>query len=295
VRASANLFRNQALRASTKAQIDLPHALPPSMPTLLLFILGLALAASASSQQCAPFTCKRWVFKDHVYYLGDLDRVFSAHSSNFDARVSLCHPLALDQLSAPDGSNGNSGPHSTCPLGSHVCIWRSAATDSPASLVAAFGPASYSSVNTNGNPILYFFDGLSSERASNATTPLFPILSRLALIYKPGEREPYLYGPDVNGSCLDFRLFSDKLKPAWNGGATSDWGFFSWLFFLSFLSLTCYFVFGYIYKSSVLGLSGLDAIPHVQLWSAALDHTLDILNKILKRSDSDGRGSYEPI
>lgn len=66
----------------------------------------------------------------------------------------------------------------------------------------------------------------------------------------------------------------------------------------SFLIFTCYFIFGYIYKSSVLGLSGLEAIPHSEFWSGTIEHGVESITRLWKsivHRDSDGRGAYEQI
>lgn len=66
----------------------------------------------------------------------------------------------------------------------------------------------------------------------------------------------------------------------------------------SFLILVCYFIFGYIYKSSVLGLSGLEAIPHPEFWSSIIEQGAENITRLWKsivHRDSDGRGAYEQI
>lgn len=244
----------------------------------VIAVLTLALSASASTE---PFTCKRWTFKNNVYYLSDLDRVFHTHSSGMEARVSLCKPLPLDQLS-PSSSPG-------CPVGSYACIWKSSAEPI---MIAAFGPPSYASTNGRGDIVLYSFDALPSQ--DNNT---FPFIARMALIYKQSDSDPYLYGPDLNGGCLDFSLYSDKFKSSWNSG-TSGWGFFSWFFFLVTLCLVCYFIFGYIYKSSIMGLSGIEAIPNADFWITVWEQVSDSIRgtwRSTTTADPDGRGTYEQI
>lgn len=164
---------------------------------LILFIF---YTFTTCQSQINPFNCKRWLFKDRVYQLSELDHVFTSHSATLDARVSLCQALSLDQLASPGADS--------CPVGSHVCIWK--AVDEKRSIIAAFGAVSYASINSKGDVILYFFDGLKS---SGNTSTVFPLIGRVALIYTEGEKSAYMYGPDLDGSCLDFRLFSEKLKP----------------------------------------------------------------------------------
>lgn len=162
-------------------------------------ILSIFYISATYQLQIDPFNCKRWSFKDKIYQLSDLDHVFTSHSATLDARVSLCQPLSLDQLASPGADS--------CPVGSHVCIWKE--VDGKRSIVAAFGAVSYASINSKGDVILYFFDGL---KPSNNTSNIFPLIGRVALIYTEGEKSAYMYGPDLDGSCLDFRLFSEKLK-----------------------------------------------------------------------------------
>lgn len=64
-----------------------------------------------------------------------------------------------------------------------------------------------------------------------------------------------------------------------------------------FFILACYFLFGYIYKSSVLGLRGIEAVPHGEFWSAALEQCIEGISSLwmsVVRKD-DGRGTYEQI
>lgn len=138
----------------------------------LLILLSLYLHHQSAARCCSSFNCKKWTFKNANYYLSDLDRVFTSHSTKMDARISICQPLSSEYLKAPNGRNTGS-----CPAGSHICVWHSDLGPDEG-VLAAFGSIAYTMVNAKGDILLFFFDGTLNN--GNET---FPLMSRVALVY----------------------------------------------------------------------------------------------------------------